>query len=91
MPEVPRSASNTITGTIKVAVQVNVDASGKVTHAKLTSAGTSRYFANLALKAAERWEFSPLLINGQPSESVWVLRFRFKRGGTQVSPERLRR
>jgi TonB family protein len=91
MPDVPRSASNTITGTIKVAVQVNVDASGKVTQAKFTSAGSSKYFANLALKAAERWEFSPPVVNGQPSESAWVLRFRFRRGGTQVSPERLRR
>jgi TonB family protein len=91
LPDVPRSASNTINGTIKVAVQVNVDAAGKVTHAKFTSVGTSKYFANLALKAAERWEFSPPVVNGQPAESVWVLRFRFKRGGTQVSPERARR
>jgi TonB family protein len=91
LPDIPRSASNTITGTIKVAVQVNVDTSGKVTHAKFTSAGSSKYFANLALKAAERWAFSPPVVNGQPTESAWVLRFRFKRGGTQVSPERARR
>lgn len=91
LPDVPRSAGNTITGTIKIAVQVEVDTSGKVTHAKLTSAGTSKYFANLALKAAERWEFSPPVVDGQPAESAWVLRFRFKRGGTQVSPERVRR
>jgi len=31
LPEVPQSAKNTITGTIKVVVQVQVDASGKIT------------------------------------------------------------
>jgi len=89
LPDVPQSAKNTITGTIKVGVRVEVDASGKVTAAKLSPAGPSKYFANLALRAAERWEFSAPVVNGQPMGSTWILKFRFKRSSTQVSPERV--
>jgi TonB family protein len=91
LPDVPRSASNTITGTIKVAVRVEVDSSGKVTSAKLTSAGPSQYFARLALKAAQGWEFSAPQVNGQAAASTWLLHFRFRRGSTQVSPEHVNR
>jgi len=91
LPDVPQSAKNTITGTIKVAVRVDVDSSGKVTAATFKSAGPSKYFANLALKAAERWEFSAPEVNGQPAGSTRILQFRFKRTSTQVSPQRLNR
>jgi TonB family protein len=92
MPEVSQSAKNTIRGTIKVSVQVQVDPSGKVSSTKFKSAGPSRYFAERARKAAEQWQFSPPEINGQPTASAWVIQFRFKRGAaTQASPERLTR
>ena len=67
LPEVSQSARNTITGTVKVGVRVDVDSSGKVTAAKFTSAGPSKYFAGLAMKAAQRWEFTPPEVNGTPS------------------------
>jgi TonB family protein len=88
LPDVPQSAKNTITGTIKVVVQAQVDASGKVTSAKLKSSGSSRYFAGLALKAAPEWEFSAPEINGQPAASTWLLQFRFRRSGTQASAQK---
>ena len=90
IPNVPRSAQNTITGTIKVVVRVQVDPSGKVTDAKLKSAGSSRYFANQALKAAERWEFSAPEVDGQPAASTWLLQFRFKRTSIDASPQRVK-
>ena len=89
LPEVSASARNTITGTIKVNVRVEVDPSGKVTAAKLANPGPSKYFAGLALKAAERWEFSAPVVDGSPAASKWLLQFHFKRGSTQVLPERL--
>jgi serine/threonine-protein kinase len=91
LPEVPQSARNTITGTIKVNVQVEVDASGKVTSAKLTHPGPSEYFARLALKAAQQWEFAPPAADGAPAASAWVIQFRFKRGSTQASAQRMKR
>jgi TonB family protein len=91
VPDVPKSARNTITGKIKVTARVEVDASGKVTAAKLTSPGPSQYFARLALNAAQHWEFSPLQVNGQPAASAWALHFRFGRKGIEVSPEKLKR
>lgn len=90
VPDVSKSARNTITGTIKVAVRVQVDPSGKVASAKLTNPGPSKYFAREALQAAERWQFSAPEVDGQPTESAWVLQFRFRRGGTQVVPERVK-
>lgn len=91
VPDVPKSARNTISGTIKVVVRAEVDPTGKVTTAKFASAGPSKYFSNLALKSARDWEFSPPVENGQPTTSAWLLQFRFQRSGTQVEPERVNR
>jgi TonB family protein len=85
-PDVSQSARRTITGHVKVSVQVSVDASGNVSQAKLVSAGPSKYFANQALAAARRWKFSPPQPNGQPSPSEWILRFQFARASTQIFP-----
>ena len=91
LPEVPRSAKSTITGTVKVTVKAQVDPSGKVTSATFKSAGPSKYFAGLALNAAERWEFSPPETDGQPVASTWLIQFRFKRASTQASAQRANR
>jgi serine/threonine-protein kinase len=86
MPDVSRSAQNTITGRIKVSVQVSVDSSGSVTQAKLLSPGPSKYFANKTLTAARRWKFNPPQVNGEAVDSDWVLRFQFGHASTQVFP-----
>lgn len=91
MPDVPKSAQNTISGTIKVTVQVEVDNSGKVTSARFKTRGSSSYFAERALRAAERWEFSPPLVDGQPAASAWLVQFRFKRSSIQASSQRVKR
>lgn len=88
LPDVPQSARNTITGTIKISVQVEADASGKVTAAKLTHPGPSEYFARLAVKAAQQWEFTPPAADGAPAASTWVIQFRLKRTSTQASAQR---
>ncbi len=86
LPEISRSAQNTIQGRIKVSVRVTVDASGNVSQATLISAGPSRYFANKAVAAARQWKFKPPQENGQPKASEWLLRFQFGRSSTQVFP-----
>ncbi len=88
IPDVPRSASNTITGRIKVKVRVDVDASGKVTNATLTTPGPSKYFANLALKAAQKWEFTAPQVSGQATPSRWTLLFEFSKTSTKAFPSR---
>jgi len=85
LPDVSQSARNTITGTVKVSVRVDVDSSGKVTSAELKSAGPSKYFAGLALKAARGWDFTPPEGDGTPAASAWILQFRFKKTSTQAS------
>jgi len=91
MPDVPRSAQNTISGTIKVTVHVDVDSSGKVTAATFRTRGSSRYFAESAMKAAKSWQFSPPLVDGQPTASAWLLQFRFRRSSIQASSQQVKR
>jgi TonB family protein len=91
LPDVSQSARNTITGRIRIVARVEVDASGKVTHARLTTPGPSQYFARLTLSAAERWQFSPPIVNAQPVASVWSIIFRIGRKQTQTAAERLKR
>ena len=91
LPDVPQSALSTITGTVKVNVRVNVDSSGKVTGAELASAGPSKYFARLALNAAQGWQFAPPQADGQPAASIWLLHFRFRHDSTKAAADRVRR
>jgi TonB family protein len=86
LPEVPQSARSTISGTVRVGVRVNVNASGKVADVELDAAGPSKYFADLAVKAAREWEFTPAKLDGQATPSEWILRFEFAQDGTKVTP-----
>jgi TonB family protein len=86
MPDVSKSAQNTIEGRFRVVVEVAVDASGNVLDAKLVSPGPSVYFANRSLAAARQWKFNPPQVNGQAVASAWILRFQFRRTGIEVSP-----
>ena len=90
LPDVSRGAQNTITGHVKVSVQVSVDASGNVSQANFVSAGPSRYFADRALAAARRWKFTPPQVDGQAAASEWILRFQFGRTNTEVFPSEVK-
>lgn len=85
VPDVPRSASRTITGKIKVKIHLNVGANGEVSNAKFESAGSSKYFANLAMQAARRWKFKAPQVGGQAVASLWSLRFQFSRSSTDAT------
>ncbi|MGH9495099.1 MAG: serine/threonine-protein kinase [Candidatus Sulfotelmatobacter sp.] len=89
LPDISTGAMRTISGTIKISIHADVDASGKVASAKLKSAGPSRYFSSRALKAAQEWEFTPPVVNGKPVASAWLIQYRLRRGGIQASSERL--
>jgi TonB family protein len=79
IPNVPRSARNTIHGHLKVAVRVTVDAAGNVVNQTLENPGPSKYFARLASEAARKWKFAAA--DTQQSRQ-WLLRFEFTRDGT---------
>jgi len=86
LPDVPQTARDTIRGKVRVSVRVAVDPSGKVVRATFDSPGPSKYFANLALQAAQRWEFWPAKVDGQFVSSEWILRFEFDTTATHVFP-----
>jgi len=73
LPDVPAQARNTIRGKINIRIRVKVDASGSVTNAMSESKGSSRFFGNLAMQAAQQWKFAP------ESSNEWILRFQFVR------------
>jgi TonB family protein len=86
MPDVSRQASNTIHGTVTVVVRETVDPSGAVTDAQLASHGPSAYFARIAMESARNWKFKAPVQNGQAVASTWLLHYKFRRGGVDVTP-----
>ena len=79
IPDVPRSARDTIHGRIKVLVHVTVDSGGNVVDQTLTFAGPSKYFARLSTEAASKWKFAP---TDSQDLRPRLLHFEFSRGGT---------
>src|SRR5262245_52319365 len=79
IPVVPRSASETIRGTIRVLVQVSVDGAGNVVAATAEEPGPSRYFERLSLEAARKWTFPPAAGGGTRQIRV---KFNYNRSGT---------
>ena len=90
IPEVPSKARDTIRGTVKVAIRVDVDPAGQVTSVSIDSPGPSRYFANLAAGAARRWAFAPARADDGAKPRIWILRFEFTQAATRVFPTRFR-
>jgi serine/threonine-protein kinase len=86
-PNVSASARATITGKIRVRVNVAVDDSGKVSDTRFITPGPSHYFSSHAIEAARRWTFTPPQVKGQPVASKWTLNFTFTRKGVEVSSE----
>lgn len=82
IPDIPKSARNTIHGTIKVSVHVDIGPDGRVVAAKFKTSGPSRYFAQKALKAAEQWQFAPV-----SDTTACLVNFYFRRGGTDASSQ----
>jgi TonB family protein len=86
LPVVPESAQRTIHGTIRVRLRLVVDSSGNVTTARFIDYGASRYFARLALGAAEQWKFTPPQIDGHDAPSEWIVVFEFSKQEITAHP-----
>jgi len=89
LPQAPDKALNTIHGVVRVVVRVHVDAAGSVSQAELESPGPSHYFADLALKAAQKWVFSSPELDGKSVASEWLLRFDYAQSGVVAMPEQV--
>jgi eukaryotic-like serine/threonine-protein kinase len=86
LPDVSRKARDTIQGRVRVTVRIHVDPAGNVSDAELDSPGPSRYFADLALQAARRWEFQSPEVDGRSVASEWMIRFVFSQSDTKAFP-----
>jgi serine/threonine protein kinase len=78
VPDISRSARESIRGVIKVGVRVTVDRSGNVVAATLDKRGSRKYFARAATEAAMKWKFPRA---ADPVSRVWLLEFEFTRAG----------
>jgi TonB family protein len=78
IPDVSRSARDSVRGVIKVAVRVSVDRSGNVVAATLDNRASSRYFDRAAMDAAKKWKFAQ---GADQALRVWLLHFEFTRSG----------
>jgi TonB family protein len=85
LPRVPVSASNSIWGTVRVSVIVDVDPRGRVVEAKLDSAGPSKYFARLSMAAAQAWKFAPPRVEGSIVPSEWLIDFGYSKSDTSAT------
>jgi TonB family protein len=86
LPDASPKALATIHGVVRVAVRVHVDPTGNVSDAALDSPGPSRYFADLALQAARRWQFASPEVGGHSAPSEWLIRFHFTPSGSKAIP-----
>jgi len=86
LPDIPDKALATITGKVRVTVLAHVDATGNVAAAEFENPGPSKYFADAALKAVRRWEFSSPAVAGRSVPSEWLVRFEFSSSGIQAFP-----
>lgn len=86
LPDIPDKALATITGKVRVTVLAHVDAAGNVSDAEFENPGPSKYFADAALKAVRRWEFSSPAVGGRSMPSEWLVRFEFSASGVQAFP-----
>jgi TonB family protein len=89
LPDIPAKARSTIRGKVKIGVRVGVDGSGSVTDARLESPGPSKYFAQLAVKAARQWRFTPMEAGERNVRREWTLRFEISRSETNVAIARM--
>ncbi len=85
-PIISNSARSTISGTIRIRVKVDVDAAGNVENATFLTEGPSKYFSRQAMQAAQQWKFSPAA-SDRGAPTAWILKFGFKRSGTEVDSE----
>jgi TonB family protein len=60
MPAVARSALETVRGTIRVALRVDIDRQGAVVAVTSDEPGPSRYFERHCIDAAKKWTFAPV-------------------------------
>jgi len=85
LPDVPQSALDTVQGTVRVNVRVQVDRAGNVVGTGLENTGPSKYFARLAEQAARKWKFAP----SQNDRREYVLRFEFTNEDVRAAATRV--
>jgi serine/threonine-protein kinase len=57
LPQVSEKSRSTIHGTVRINVRVQLNPDGTVSSAALAAPAPSQFFADLALKAAQQWQF----------------------------------
>jgi TonB family protein len=86
LPDVLPEATASIHGQFNLSIRLNVDSAGNVSDAEFDSPGPSKYFAKVAMQAAQRWKFKAPQVGGEAVPSEWLLQFKFTPAGTEITP-----
>jgi TonB family protein len=86
LPDISEKARGTIQGKVRLAVRVQVNATGTVDSVELDTPASSKYFSEQAIKAAKHWQFSAPEVDGRSVGSQWLLQFEFTPSATNVRP-----
>jgi TonB family protein len=87
LPDVSEKARATIHGVVRVTVRVHADPTGNVSEASLDLPGPSKFFSDLALQSARRWQFGSPEVAGHSVPSEWLIRFEFTPSGVKAFPK----
>ncbi|HLZ12995.1 MAG TPA: TonB family protein [Candidatus Acidoferrum sp.] len=89
LPDVSDKARATIQGRVRISIRVHVNAAGTVDTAEVDTPSGSKYFAEQAIKAAKKWQFTAPEISGRSVESDWLLHFEITSTATNVSSKQV--
>ena len=83
--DLPESIRNRINGVIPVEVTVHIAPNGAVVRAESSRKpdGLRSYLSQRAVEAVRQWKFRPATLDREPAAAQAVVRFRFRRSGTE--------
>lgn len=85
-PEIPEALLQNNTGSIEALVLVTVDPRGKVKDAVIQKTSGYYTFDILVLRAARLSEYSPMIVNCQPTTGTYVFHGQFRTSDQMPTP-----
>lgn len=79
-PSIPRELRSKVSGVVPVDLKITVDKKGSVEETELLSKKVDPDLADLAVRTASGWDFSPARINSRPVKSEMLVHMQFQEG-----------
>ncbi|MDQ6665366.1 MAG: energy transducer TonB [Acidobacteriota bacterium] len=76
-PSVPREVRSKLRGIVPVDLRISIDKTGAVAETELLSRKVDSALAEIAVRTASHWDFTPARINNRPVSSEMLVHMRF--------------